>query len=157
MVDGIATSGLTSYVSVGAQGAVDYANGYLAIPERADEYPLTGTAVAIERMNRGEGFGGGVRPLVATGGAQIVEDGSGASAGAPGSVEPIAPDEPAPLPPGEPDPIEPQTMTLDGASQVLLFTPSVDGTEGWLVPAYAFTAGGGEGPVVMAVAGEFLQ
>jgi hypothetical protein len=178
-VDGIATSGLTSSVAVGSKGAIDYANGYLATPERADEYPLTGTAVAIERMNRGEGFGGGVRPLAAgaTGGAETVDAGSGASAGSaepapapepasdlPSSVDGAPPDEgiasgePGPGQPiPELDPVEPQHVTLTDARQVLLFTPSVDGTEGWLVPAYAFTAGEAEGPVVMAVAGEFLQ
>jgi hypothetical protein len=193
LVDGTATSGLTTYLAIGSGGAVDYANGYLATPERADEYPLTGTAVAIERMNRGEGFGGGVRPLAADAG-----DGTGAGVGiagaepatdTPASVEPSppavapgeptpgesspgesasgtpgvpAPDDPGPIPPEPPvtiEPVEPQHVTLTGARQVLLFTPSVDGTEGWLVPAYAFTTGDGEGdgPVVMAVAGEFLQ
>jgi hypothetical protein len=180
-VDGLSTSGLTSYVAVGSKGAIDYANGYIAVPEAADEYPLTGTAAAIERMNRGEGFGGGVRPLglEATGGAQIVEADPGAPAPAsdlPQSVDPaqptetivpgegVAPGEPAPGKPGplppetvEPDPIEPQTVTLTSARQVLVFAPSIDGKEGWLVPAYEFTAGEGEGPVVMAVEGEFLQ
>jgi hypothetical protein len=195
-VDGIATSALTSYVAVGSKGAIDYANGYLAVPEPADEYPLIGTTAAIERMNRGEGFGGGVRPLgvEATGGAGIVS----ADGGAPGSAGPapapasdlpaqvdpaaptetivpgdsggVAPGEPAPGKPGpdpqpvpeptfvpDPEPVEPQTVTLTAVRQVLVFAPSIDGKEGWLVPAYEFTAGEGEGPVVMAVEGEFLQ
>jgi hypothetical protein len=205
MVDGIPTAGLTSYVAVGSKGAIDYANGYLATPERADEYPLTGTAVAIERMNRGEGFGGGVRPLAADDAGPIAGTGggvatSGSASASPGSIEPApasdvpksvdpaspaspaspatpaeptetvvpgepiasgepTPGDPGPIPPDtvEPEPVEPQHVTLTDARQVLLFTPSVDGTEGWLVPAYAFSAGEGEGPVVMAVGEEFLQ
>jgi hypothetical protein len=81
---------------------------------------------------------------------------------APGEPAPGGPVDPGPIPPDPPgtiEPVEPQHITLTEARQVLLFTPSVDGTEGWLVPAYAFTTGEGEGdgPVVMAVEGEFLQ
>jgi hypothetical protein len=158
-------------------------------------------------MNRGEGFGGGVRPLAAddagpipgTGGGVATSGSATASSGSiepapaselPQTVEPAtpatpagptetvapgepiasgeptpggpstdapAPDEPGPIPPDTLEPVEPQHVTLTDARQVLLFTPSVDGTEGWLVPAYAFTAGEGEGPVVMAVGQEFLQ
>ena len=151
-VDGMATSGLTSYLAVGAKGAIDYANGYLATPEPADEYPLTGTAVAIERMNRGEGFGGGVRPLAASAEAGPISGGGAAgsvepapASDLPSSVDPaqptetIVPDEgiasgepspgkPGPLPPdtiepSPPEPIEPQHVTLTDARQVLLVTP----------------------------------
>ena len=176
-VDGISTSGLTSYVAVGSQGVIDYANGYLAVPEPADEYPLTGTAAAIERMNNGEGFGGGVRPLAADAGAagaaepapasdlpmsvdpaeptETIVPGEGVAPGEPAPGKPLPEPQPEPLP--DPEPVEPQRVTLTGARQVLVFAPSIDGTEGWLVPGYELTAGEGEGPVVMAVEGEFLQ
>src|SRR3954451_5345652 len=128
-------------------------------------------------MNRGEGFGGGVRPLAAdAAGGTGAADTPGVAA--PGSVppsppavapvEPTArgpaePGDPGPIPPQEPpmtlEPAEPQHVSLTGARAALLFTPPVDGTEGWLGPAYAFTTGDGEGdgPVVMAVEGEFLE
>lgn len=53
LVDGMPTYGFGGYVSIGDQGAVQYANGYLGQPEPADEYPLTGTPAAIERLNSG--------------------------------------------------------------------------------------------------------
>jgi hypothetical protein len=191
VIDGMPTSGLTSYVTVGStspgeHSAIDYASGYLARPARADVYPLTGTSDAIDRLNRGEGFGGGIRPLAtdtataATATAAPIcerpkssSDLAGGGGGASGnacSVPPAQPNpsDPVPLPslvpepPPSDQPVEPQHVTLTDARQVLLFTVSADGLEGWLVPGYAFStdgasSGGGDGPVVLAVGGEFLQ
>ncbi|HEV3227728.1 MAG TPA: hypothetical protein VGZ52_12865 [Acidimicrobiales bacterium] len=52
-VDGIATEGLSTSVSVGSKGVVDYASGVLGSADPADEYPLIGTRAALDRLNSG--------------------------------------------------------------------------------------------------------
>jgi hypothetical protein len=56
------------------------------------------------------------------------------------------------LPPRPP----PQEITLTGAERILVFAPSYDGHESWLVPAYRFTTGEGVGPSVLAIDDSFL-
>jgi hypothetical protein len=68
VVDGVPVSGMTTSVTIGDKGVIDYANGFLASPQPVDEYPLLGTAAAIDRLNRGEGFVG-IRPMIAVAGA----------------------------------------------------------------------------------------
>lgn len=50
VVDGLPTIGMESSVSVGAGAAIEYANGWLATPERGDRYPLIGTTAALEDL-----------------------------------------------------------------------------------------------------------
>ncbi|MGQ0617512.1 MAG: hypothetical protein ACT4PW_11070 [Acidimicrobiia bacterium] len=105
LVDGMPTYGFGAYVSIGDQGVVQYANGYLGQPEPADEYPLTGTAAAIDRLNLGNplpwagvalmsGAGGGslAAPISPSGacwktntGEEGCTEGSGPALGGPGS------------------------------------------------------------------------
>lgn len=206
VVDGVPTSGFTSYVAVGPHGDIEFANGYLARPVAADEYPIIGTKDAIDRLNKGEGFGGGIRPMAAdagegsapatgggTAGSATADSGTvgsgtaasepvpapspdakcesttsvssdgGVSAngcagtGVPTQVDPVPPDQVPTEPPVTIEPPQPQHVTITGARQVLIFTPSFDGTEGWLVPGYAFSTADGDGPVVFAVDGQFFQ
>jgi hypothetical protein len=181
VVDGVPTTGFGSTVAIGENGVVEYANGVLGRPERADEYPLIGTSAAIEKLNRGEiYYGGGPRPLIAEDTAAASGGGvSDAEPGAPGtgSTEPesAGPTEPFPLPACDgtgapttfacppdtpstgtiPPPLS-QEVTLIGAERVLMFAASYDGTESWLVPAYRFTTEDGVGPFVLAIDDSFL-
>jgi len=40
-------------VAIGPKGVLQWANGFLATPERMGDYPLAGTAVGFERLQRG--------------------------------------------------------------------------------------------------------
>lgn len=82
----------------------------------------------------------------------------------PPTEPPVAPPitEPAPDPgvdPCPPDlcaPVEPAVVTLVDASSALIFVPSFDGTDGWLVPGYLFQVDGGGDVAALAVSDEFL-
>src|SRR5262249_13082047 len=63
VVDGTPIENLSSTVTVGGGGAIEYANGFLATPTKVDSYPLVTTNVAIDRLNKGIGLPGPV-PLV---------------------------------------------------------------------------------------------
>jgi len=168
VVDGVATEGTGATVIVGTNGVIDAASGTLGSVAAADEYPLTGTKVAVDRLNAGKGLVGS-QPLdqpLNVGGTDIVS----------GSDEPPATDDavnegeasaapPAPPDSGPPDsgpsstdtipPPTHQDVTLTGAERILLFAVGGDGTT-WLVPAYRFTTADGAGPTVVAVADSFL-
>lgn len=64
IVDGVATEGFSTTIVIGDGGVVEYAYGMAGRPEPADEYPLVGTRVAIDKLNQGLGFVGAV-PLAA--------------------------------------------------------------------------------------------
>ena len=160
IVDGITTEGFTTSLTVGAGGVIEYGNGYLGRAEAADEYPLIGTAAAIERLNNGEGSVG-PRPAWAN---DLPLEASSASAGSgsagPGSVASAEPAPPAsdtvpPVTDTLPPP-EPQDITLTAADRILLFVTSYDGSENWLVPGYRFRTNDGEGPSVLAIDDAFL-
>jgi hypothetical protein len=185
VVDGLPTEGMTTTVTIGVGGVVDYANGIFGRPQASDEYPLIGTGAAIDRLNKGEGFVG-PRPLMgaaedataASGppdpGPAGSEPGSGAAGGEPGSVapgEPVPPPAcdttipsdvpcaPEPVPPpdtGTIAPPPPQEITITGAEQILLYAASYTGEESWLVPAYRFATDQGVGPSVLAIDDSFL-
>jgi hypothetical protein len=160
-VDGVATEGFGSSVSVGPKGEIEYASGVLGEVAVADDYPLVGTRTAIDRLNSGFGLVG-PQPLGAG-------DAGVPAAGAP--AMPAEPAEPPAAPIPEPSstsdapptsvtdtipPPTPQTVTLTGAERILLFATSTDGNESWLVPAYRFTTADGPGPSVIAVDDRFL-
>ncbi|MEY2403507.1 MAG: hypothetical protein QOD38_1058 [Acidimicrobiaceae bacterium] len=111
MVDGLPTEGLGSTVTIGENNAIEYASGILGRPEAGDEYPLIGTTVAIDRLNKGEGFIG-PRPMMAeadassgatSGGATTSGSGSGPASGGVSGQEPgsALPTEPKPVLPCE--------------------------------------------------------
>jgi hypothetical protein len=64
VLDGVAAEGFGATVNVGPDGVIEYANGMLGHAQAADEYPLIGTAKAIENLNAGKGFVGPI-PLAA--------------------------------------------------------------------------------------------
>ncbi|MEP6659073.1 MAG: hypothetical protein ABJD24_04065 [Acidimicrobiales bacterium] len=57
-LDGIATPSLTMSVGFGGEGKVQYANGFLLAPEKADSYPRIGTAKAFDALKAGKGMTG---------------------------------------------------------------------------------------------------
>jgi hypothetical protein len=77
----------------------------------------------------------------------------------PATCDPVPPTEPPVAPPvtePAPAPVEPTVVTLVNASSALIFVPSFDGTDGWLVPGYLFQADDGGDVVALAVSDEFL-
>lgn len=143
VVDGLPTEGMTTTVTIGEGGVVDYANGIFGRPEAADEYPLIGTRAAIERLNKGGGFTG-PRPLAAdaqeTNAAVSGEPtavagsdaGSGRTGAEPGSVAPGEPppdivcgDDGGATDPCEPDP---DIVCGEGATDPCDPEPPVTGT-----------------------------
>ena len=158
VVDGLPIEGMTTTVTIGAGGVVEYANGILGRPEAADEYPLIGTRAAIDRLNAGEGFVG-PQPLTAAAEDAGVATGAAEPGSAGGSDPNVgAPDTVVPEPPvtGTIPPPPPQEITLTGAEQILLYASSYTGEESWLVPAYRFTTDEGVGPSVLAIDDRFL-
>ena len=57
-LDGIATPSLTMSVGFGGEGKVQYANGFLLSPEKADSYPRIGTTKAFDALKAGKGMTG---------------------------------------------------------------------------------------------------
>jgi len=170
VIDGVATEGFGSTVIIGAKGEIDAASGTLGTVAAADEYPLAGTKVAVDRLNAGQGLAG-PQPLAAQdqpfnviGGADIVsgsdEPPATDDAVNEGEASAIPPDSGAPPDSAPPStdtipPPAPQNVTLTGADSILLFVTGSDGTT-WLVPAYRFTTADGTGPTVVAVADRAL-
>jgi len=170
VVDGVPTEGAGATVIVGAKGTIDAASGVLGTPTAADEYPLAGTKVAVERLNAGQGLVG-PQPLEAQDLPAIATDASPASSDEPpatddavneGEASAVPPDSGAAPPASEQPPSTdtippptPQDVTLTGAERILLFATGTDGTT-WLVPAYRFSTADGTGPTVLAVADRFL-
>lgn len=58
VVDGFPVVGMAWSVTVGPEGVIDGATGWLATPRRGDTYPLAGTAVGLERLRTHRFFGG---------------------------------------------------------------------------------------------------
>ena len=75
-------SQVAMYVSFGAEGVVTGAGGFLAEPERADEYELVDLEVAVKRLNDQSGmwFGGYGGPMAKDAISSTVRTGSAVSA-----------------------------------------------------------------------------
>lgn len=73
-IDGMPVIGLSTYVTVGSAGTIEWANGWLGTPEAADEYPLVTTTKAIDQLNDPAGYFG---DLAATSG--VAADDAGAA------------------------------------------------------------------------------
>ena len=67
-VGGLPTTGMTTTVTIGAKGIVDFAQGILTATTKLGDYPLVGTAAGFKRLQAGQLLsGGGMRPLPALG------------------------------------------------------------------------------------------
>ena len=124
----------------GAEGALQYANGAFAEPERVGPYPLVDLETAFARLTEpgslwGGGFGGPAVDLAATDG-MVVESGG---------------DEALPVD-GE---METRTVTLVDVVADLWWAWDDDGTM-WLLPSYRFIGDDGGWYTVPAVTDEYL-
>ena len=131
MLDGMKAPVVLS-AGFGENGALTYASGYLAVPERGADYPTIGAAAGLERLqtqqNQYIGFGD---PAILRSTDDV------ASQPAVGAPE-IAPCEPesarADCAPAD---IEPFVVTLNSVKADLTMVWAADNTI-WLLPAYTF-------------------
>ena len=143
-VGGQPTSGLTWTVSVGANGTVQHASGWLATPEPADTYPLIGVQEGFERLKRA----GPIGPRTPAEAPAIERVPCPASAKIPCTARPL----PA------------RVATVTGVRLGLLRAPAMATAAGarpevaYLLPAYLFDLQGGWTPVraVVAVPDRYL-
>jgi len=180
-------SQLAIYVSYGAEGIITGAGGFLAQPERADEYELVDLDVAVKRLNDQSGtwFGGYGAPNVRS---AAVDTGAvtatAASGGADSPTAPVAVEEdpvPPTLPPDESDEMtEPSTVPgelVDPVETTVIATTvpveevtvtltkvrveltQVWDTDGtvWLLPSYVFSTKDQGEYSVLALADEFIE
>ena len=175
---------ITLSVGFGANGAVTYASGSLAVPQQGADYPTVGTAKGLERLKTqqfqylGVGGGGGGVMKAATDQVAVPQTAvAGTAVVAPGvaSIAPIClPDTNVPMPPVDatapagasastPDIVncgngnpEPVKVTLNSVKRDLTMVWADDGTI-WLLPAYTFGSADGGVYTVIAVADEFIQ
>lgn len=125
-VDGLATEGLTTMVTVGEKSTIDFASGILGRPEPVDEYPLIGTRAAIDNLNSGKGFLGPMPMMAAdtptagraTGEAEIVSPSPDANTAS--AAEPPQPATAPAQPPTEPVPV-PTLSPCDGSGAPTTF------------------------------------
>jgi hypothetical protein len=150
-LDGI-RSPMSVSVGYGAEGAVTYAGGTLAVPVVVGEYPRVGTSVGLERLNsdwmeRYWAATDGPMPLAAAAEADAGTTGGG--------VADVAAPEPAPdtEPLVEPEEI---VITVVAVEADLWQVWDRDGST-WLLPAYAFVDADGGRSLIPAVPDEYLD
>ncbi len=169
-------SPITMSVGFGAEGAVSWASGNLAVPVAVDGYPLVSGAEAVQRLNDDSGrwgwFGGSP-------GIMYAAD-SGVATGAPSpapvnaateAVAPVPPDtavvDPTPISQpvcdtatkciAEPGvPAEPITVHLNSMRLDMTSVWSEDGSI-WLLPAYTFGSTDGSEYTMVAVDSSYLD
>ncbi len=137
VLDGMRTPMATS-IGFGAEGAVTWASGFLAAPQRGDDYPRITVDEAIARLN--DQADQWMYPMATARG--------GVAMGAPMPPDTMPPDT-MPVP-------EPVVVTFTAVKPSLEMIWSDDGTV-WLLPGYAFTSSDGGTYSVIAVTDEYLQ
>jgi hypothetical protein len=172
---------ITLSVGFGANGAVTYASGSLAVPQQGADYPTVGAAKGLERLQTqqfrymGVGGGGGVMKAATDQVAAPETAVPGTAVAAPGGpVAPVCLPDTNPMPPVDatapagatastPDIVncgnvtpEPVKVTLNSVKRDLTMVWAEDGTI-WLLPAYTFGSADGGVYTVIAVADEFIQ
>jgi len=143
-VGGQPTSGFAWTVSVGANGTVQHASGWLATPEAADAYPLIGVQEGFERLKKAGPLG----PRIPAEAPAIALDPCPAAAKVPCTAKPL----PA------------RVATVTGVRLGLQRAPALAAVGGarpgvaYLLPAYLFDLRGGWSPVraVVAVPDRYL-
>ena len=158
-------------VGFGENGAVTYASGSLATPERGDDYPTIGAAAGLERLKTQQNQYVGLDSISARSATADVATGvvSGtAVAATDGAATGVAAIEPAIAPdiaPCEPEaaradcaPVnaEPVIVTLNSVKADLMMQWAADNTI-WLLPAYTFGSADGGTYSVLAVPDEYIQ
>ncbi|MEP6659074.1 MAG: hypothetical protein ABJD24_04070 [Acidimicrobiales bacterium] len=176
MFDGIGAPTLMSSISFGGEGKLQYANGYLLAPEKADSYPRIGTLKAFDSLKSGSGAKGivvgtncnGYDPAGVTTTIPVdqpmspsaITCGSIVCGFAPVTTIPgTAPIDATTAPPPpcvEPSAPQPVTITITGAHETLLPLMGADGST-WLVPGYEFSAADGGTWPVLAIDQSFVD
>ena len=170
-------SPLSVNVGFGADAAITYASGFLAVPQVAADYPLVSGEVGVQRLNDPTGrfiFSGGPFAIRDAVGVNVATSSIGGSSPARGASEPapalnpaavpIEPPTPAPMPcdastgcttvaPPAPPPV---TVHLNAVRVDLTMVWAQDGTI-WLLPAYTFTATDASEYTVVAVDESYLD
>jgi hypothetical protein len=183
VLDGMRTN-MTISVGYGAEGALTWASGFLATPQRGADYPRIGIEAAVQRLNdqsaswMGIGIARDASTMEAasTGGGVAVPDTAIApppiapdASAVPGSDVPVS-DVPvnevpvSEVPPTaviEPAPVdtiavEPINVSLTAVKPSLEQLWASDGTV-WLLPGYAFDAADGGLYTVIAVEDQYIQ
>jgi hypothetical protein len=186
ILDG-AKSNLSVSVGYGEDGAITWASGFLATPQRGSDYPRIGVVDAVARLNdqwSGEWLGGGYAGVTGVGRAEpaIAATNVGSSDDTvsasdqplppttvdPTIAEPAPVDPPAPIDPAvsEPMPIEPmpiETVPFEPVT-VTLSNPTMSleqiwAVDGtvWLLPGFAFTSDDGGTYSIIAVEDQYLD
>jgi hypothetical protein len=147
-VAGVPTVGMTTSLTLGAKGTIEFGQGVLAGPTPLGDYPLVGTKAGFERLQAGKWFiGGGTEQLAIALGE--------APAGVTGGSRPAL-GGPAPAI-GVPQPATRGPVKVTGVHLALVRVSGVDG-QGYLEPAYIFeTADTWSIPPVPAVTDGLLQ
>lgn len=160
-------SPLTVSVGYGAEGALTWASGTLAVPEAAGEYPLVSVQSGIDRMNEEGGMwmgyygpAGAMVKTVASDAGSATEPAVAPPESAPAVTvvgETVVPDSVLvdPIPTESMPAPEEVTVHLNDVRIDLTMVWDVDGTV-WLVPAYTFSDADGGSYTVIAVDQEFV-
>lgn len=140
-------------VGFGENGAITYASGSLAAPQRGADYPTIGAAAGFERLqtqqNQYVGLSAdGVRPKVAT---DVVE--SQPALGAPAIAPCNAALDDTSCAPIDTEPI---IVTLNSVKPALTLVWAADDTI-WLLPAYSFGSADGGIYTVLAVDDAYIK
>jgi hypothetical protein len=174
LVDGVRTN-VAMYMSYGAEGALTWAGGFLATPQKGEEYPRIGVPAAIERLNAPSWMlkGETVRDIVDTateeGATSQGDSGEAAPAtdidGAgpdgedvPAETRPVELVDPAVCDPAAdcvPADQEPIVVRLSNPRPSLEQLWAEDGTV-WLLPGYAFDGDDAGTYTVIAVDAAYL-
>ncbi|MEO7398640.1 MAG: hypothetical protein ABIW84_08765 [Ilumatobacteraceae bacterium] len=163
VIDGIRTS-VSVGVGYGSEGAVTWAGGFLATPQRGADYPRIGVDAGIERLNNQNlGWLYGKPGVSRLEGWAAADVDAPATTIAPEQIEPNVPiDTVLPADVGvSPEPImppdvEPTTVTLDNARPSLEQLWAADQTV-WLLPGYAFDTSDGGTASVIAVEDRYID
>jgi hypothetical protein len=128
-VAGLPSPGLALTVAVGSGGRIESAAGTLGHPVDLGDYPLVDTPAALGRINNG----------------WLLTDGTSARLAAGQRTDSV----PATT-------VPPPEIPVTEAELVLIGVASWDGSGGYLVPGYRFTADDGSRPAVPAVSDHVL-
>jgi hypothetical protein len=138
-------------VGFGENGAVTYASGALAEPQRGADYPTVGAAVGLERLKTQQDqymYLDSISARSAAGDAVSTDIAVGAPE--------IAPCEPGPAVDCGPVDVEPIVVTLNSVKSDLTMLWAADNTI-WLLPAYSFGSADGGVYTVIAVEDAYIQ
>jgi hypothetical protein len=144
-------------VGFGENGAVTYASGSLATPQRGADYPTIGAAAGLERLKKQQNqFVGLAADGVVT--KAVTNDAVTSGVAVAPGVASVAPCEPEAVAVdcGVPVPAEPITVTLNSVKPDLTMVWAADNTI-WLLPAYTFGTADGAQYSVIAVDDVYVQ